>query len=478
MKHPPLRPALLVSTGMSAGSPPQPPSRSQIGIGARSGRVALASLLLSTLAFLLATPATAAGEDPAFGFTPRVVNPQGAGVAGVRVSVSDDSEEIATTTTGTSGAGETLAVPEAGDYVLTVDTTGAADHFRGGDVHAVEATVGGSDTLPVTRVLIGLDQDANGGDLGSADAPAGSASGSGSSGGGSSNLDRVLQQVVSGLNLGLVLAAATIGLTLVFGTTRLTNFAHGEIITLGGVAAYLGSAVLGLPIVVAGLLAIAAGALLGAAQDAGLWRPMRRRGVSLVPMMIASIGLAMGLRYAYFAWFGSDTKRVIPESIPAVHLGPVVLPASAYVSMAVAALAIAGTGWWLMRSATGRAARAVAANRSLAAATGVDVERTIRIIWIVAGGLSGLAGLLFGLLNDVSWDMGFRALLLVFAAMVLGGPGTAAGALLGALLIGELTEVLVLWLPSDMKYVGALAVLIIVLLVRPQGILGRAERVG
>jgi branched-chain amino acid transport system permease protein len=115
----------------------------------------------------------------------------------------------------------------------------------------------------------------------------------------------------------------------------------------------------------------------------------------------------------------------------------------------------------------------------LAAASGIDVDKVIRIVWIIAAALAGLAGVLWAYFRPgIKWDMGAQILLLIFAAVTLGGLGTAFGALLGALVVGMLVEVSSLVIPSDLKYVGALVVLIVILLVRPQGILGRKERIG
>jgi branched-chain amino acid transport system permease protein len=115
----------------------------------------------------------------------------------------------------------------------------------------------------------------------------------------------------------------------------------------------------------------------------------------------------------------------------------------------------------------------------LAAASGIDVDKVIRIVWIISAALAGLAGVLWAYFRPgIKWDMGAQILLLIFAAVTLGGLGTAFGALLGALVVGMLVEVSSLVIPSDLKYVGALVVLIVILLVRPQGILGRKERIG
>lgn len=149
------------------------------------------------------------------------------------------------------------------------------------------------------------------------------------------------------------------------------------------------------------------------------------------------------------------------------------------ISMAVSVLVILAFAWWLMRTRIGRATRAVSDNPTLAAASGIDVDRVVRIVWIVAAGLAGLSGVLWAYFRPgIKWDMGTSILLLIFAAVTLGGLGTAFGALVGSLIVGLLVEVSTLWIPSDLKYVGALVVLIVILLFRPQGILGRRERIG
>ena len=135
-------------------------------------------------------------------------------------------------------------------------------------------------------------------------------------------------------------------------------------------------------------------------------------------------------------------------------------------------------GLFVLYSRTGKAMRAVSDNPSLAAASGIDVNRVVLLVWVLGGGLAGLAGVLLGLSQQVKFEMGFNLLLLIFAGVILGGIGTAFGALVGSLVVGLFVTVSTLWIPSELKNVAALAVLILILLFRPQGILGRAERVG
>jgi neutral amino acid transport system permease protein len=218
----------------------------------------------------------------------------------------------------------------------------------------------------------------------------------------------------------------------------------------------------------------------GYASDAGLWKPLRRRGMGLVQLMIVSIGLSLALRYVYQFFFGGRTFQLNDAVGENINLfGSVSLSAIDIASMAVSIVVLLGVAYWLQRTRVGKATRAISDNPSLAAASGIDVDRVVRIVWILAAALAGLSGVLWAYFRPgIRWDMGAQILLLIFAAIALGGLGTAFGALVGALIVGMLVELSTLWIPSDLKYVGALVVLIVVLLVRPQGLLGRKERIG
>jgi neutral amino acid transport system permease protein len=287
------------------------------------------------------------------------------------------------------------------------------------------------------------------------------------------------QLAVSGLRFGLILALAAIGLSLVFGTTGLTNFAHGELVTFGALTAYGLHVIAGLPLLVAAPLTILVAAAFGWFQETFIWRSLRRKQVGLIAMMIFSIGFSFFLRYGMLYLFGGQTvfyrdfsgQRGIP-------IGSVTIPPSHIFSMVLAVVVLLAFALSLLYTKTGKATRAVSDNPALAAASGIDVDGVIRIVWIVGTMLAGLSGVLFGLTQGMNFLLGFQVLLLIFAAVVLGGLGTAFGAMLGAVLVGLLIELSTLIIPAELKNVGALAVLIIILLVRPQGLLGRSQRVG
>jgi branched-chain amino acid transport system permease protein len=217
----------------------------------------------------------------------------------------------------------------------------------------------------------------------------------------------------------------------------------------------------------------------GWANDAWLWKPLRRRGTGLIAAMIVSIGLGIFLRYSFLFKFTGNTRQYPNyQGQKGISLGPIDLAAVDYWSMAVAGVVILATILALQRTRIGKATRAVSDNPALAAASGIDVDRVIRVVWVAGATLAGLAGILLGLAQGVNFQMGFQILLLIFAAVTLGGLGTAYGALVGSIVVGLFISIITLWVPVELKNVGALGILIVILLVRPQGILGRAQRVG
>lgn len=292
-------------------------------------------------------------------------------------------------------------------------------------------------------------------------------------------LDRAMQLTVDGLIFGLTIALAAVGLSLIFGTTGLTNFSHGELVTFGALIAYFFNNLLGLPFIVAAAGAVLAGAAFGYLQDRFFWRWLRKRGTGLIAMLVISIGLGIFLRYVYLFFFGGKTQQFADYSGQAgLALGPVDVTPKALIGALVAIVFLVATVLWLRLTRMGKASRAIADNPALASASGIDVNRVISIIWAAGAGLAALSGIIYSLSNGITWMEGFQLLLLIFAGVTLGGLGTAVGAIVGSIIVGTMIQLSTLFIPSELKNVGALAVLIVILMIRPQGILGRAERVG
>lgn len=296
---------------------------------------------------------------------------------------------------------------------------------------------------------------------------------------GQSSLTRVLDLTYTGIHFGLIIALAALGLSLIFGTMGLTNFAHGELVTFGALAAFVFNVTVGLPLVVSALLAVLLGAGFGWFQDRLFWGWLRNRRTGLISMMIISIGVALILRYVYLFRFRGDTRQYAEfVAQPGIDIGPLAIAPKNLIMDGVAIVVLVAVSLALVMTRLGKATRAVSTNPALAAASGINVDAIIRLVWTIGGGLAALAGVMLGLFQGVNYQMGFQILLLIFAAVTLGGLGTAFGALLGSMVIGLATQLSTLWIPTELKNVGALAVLIIVIMVRPQGILGRRERIG
>ncbi len=413
--------------------------------------LAIAISFLAALSIVFAVPGHA--EDGAISGT--MSDPEGNPIVGVVFNVSNAEGFNETTESGTDGSWS-VAVPGSGSYTVALDI--------GTLPEGVTLTNPDRATLTVTLLS----------DQKTVQFPTGEGNT-----GGESTLDRLLQLTVDGLVFGLVIALAGVGLSMIFGTTGLTNFAHGELVTFGAIATLILNNFFELPFVLAAAGAMLLSGLFGALQDKVLWLQLRRKGVSLIAMLVVSIGLGIFLRYVYLFFLGGSTRQFNSFSgQPGIVIGPVDITPKIIIGSIVAILAILITLLWLGFSRTGKASRAIADNPALASASGINVERVINVVWTVGAALAGLAGVLYALSIGVSWLMGFQILLLVFAAVILGGLGTTVGALVGALIVGVLIQVSTLFIPTELKVVGALFIMIVILLVRPQGLLGRSERVG
>jgi neutral amino acid transport system permease protein len=294
-------------------------------------------------------------------------------------------------------------------------------------------------------------------------------------------MSQFLQLAANGLVTGSILAIGAVGVSLVYGVLRIVNFAHGDYLVFGAYVALAVNVGWGGHMVPAALAAVAATAALAAGLEFALWRPLRRRGAGVFSLFIAAIGLALVLRHAVFLVGEAQPRRYDVDVFQVYELGPVRLSQSQLIAIGIAFAAIVLVALVLARTQLGRAMRALADNRALAAVAGIDVDRTVVLTWLLAGGLAGVAGLLQGLvLNAFTPNFGFALLLPIFGAVVLGGIGSAYGALVGGLALGLVME-LSTWdalaggAPSVYKPVVAFSVLVLVLLLRPQGVFGKAR---
>jgi len=291
--------------------------------------------------------------------------------------------------------------------------------------------------------------------------------------------ERIAQRLVDGIRLGLIIAMCSVGLSLIFGTTGLTNFAHGELVSFGGLVAFLFNVTMGMPFFVALPLAVIAGGAMGWLFNWAVFARLTKRGIGLVSQLVVSVGLSIMLRNIYLFQFGGRTRPLRSFSLQeGLVLGPVRVTPRDLTTSALSLVILVSVAVFLQRSRTGKAVRAVSDNVALASSTGIDTGRIIRLVWFVGGALAATGGIFRGLDEQVGFQMGSSLLFLMFAGITLGGLGSAYGALVGGFFVGLFVELASLVVPAELKNAPALLILVVVLIVRPQGILGRKQRVG
>ncbi len=304
----------------------------------------------------------------------------------------------------------------------------------------------------------------------------------------------MLDQLGNGLLLGIIISVASVALSLLYGVTRIVNFAHGEIIALGAIVTLFFSSPLdyrvlffdkfsplGFNFFLSCLLAVIICGLFGAFLELFLFRPLRRKGVGNVAILVVTIGLSIFIRHLYLL-FATARVQNFPLDLQKrqTYLFFDMTPRNLNV-LIIGILIMIIFGLLLTYTRLGKAMRAVRDSEELASIAGINSDNIILITWISSSMLAGLAGIFQAVINDVRWNMGFLILLLIFAGTVLGGIGTSFGAMVGGLLIGIFVQVSVA-LPfmeghTEAKNAVALAIMIVILLFRPQGIFGQKDRI-
>lgn len=413
--------------------------------------------LLVAVGVVLAGPAHAAGSS----ITSTLKDDAGTPIAGVTVTATGPDGQAVTATSGPDGS-ITIELPKGGTYEVALDEGTLPDGVALANPEQAKRSIlvlAGS-----KKILFNFGHSSDGG---------------GTDSGGTSSLSTIPQLVVDGILFGILIALGAVGMNLIFGTTGLSNFSHGELLTLGAFTAIVLNEA-GLNIIIAAPIAILISAFAwGWLQNRVLWKPLRRRRTGLIAMMVVTIGLAITLRYTLLLLFGGSPRSYQQfAGQPGMDMGMLAVTPKSLVLAGLAIVALGLTVLWIQRSRIGKATRAVADNPALSSATGIDVERVIAVVWTLGAALAAFGGIYLGMTQDVSWSMGQRLLLVIFAAVTLGGLGTIYGAIVGALVIGLFIQLSTLVIPTEMKTVSALFLMILILLVRPQGILGRRERVG
>ena len=380
-------------------------------------------------------------------------------VAGVAVTVTkSDGAKIGEGITDETGL-ITIGVPNRDDYLISIDTKSLPDDLV--LIDADKATVSIPKDLFTTntkRVTFFTGEGASSG---------------------ATETERILQRLSDGIRLGIIIAMCSVGLSLVFGTTGLTNFAHGEMVTFGGLMAFFFNVILEIPILISGPVVIVLGGLFGLLFNWGIFARLTKRGIGLISQLVVTVGLSIMLRNIYLFQFGGRTKQLSSYSKQVnIEIGPIGITPRDLTTAILGVIILVSVALFLQRSRLGKAIRAVSDNVQLASATGIDTRKVIKIVWFAGGALAATGGIFRGLDEQVSFSMGSDLLFLMFAGITLGGLGSAFGALIGGFFIGIFVEMSSLFVPSELKVAPALFILIVVLIVRPQGILGKSQRVG
>lgn len=286
--------------------------------------------------------------------------------------------------------------------------------------------------------------------------------------------------VISALGFGIVSASvllpAAVGFTLQFSATNVLNIAFGTQMTLAAFIAYLATSH-GLSVWIALVLAAVFGAVTSVLLNRLLLTPFMRRGTTFFGMIVVTIALALVLEYAIEAAWGPGSFYYPIGSGGAVHLGSMIFTRPQLIILAIGVVTAVAVHVLLRYTQLGRAMRGVAANPALASSCGIPAQRIVDLAWLLSGAMGGMAGVMLGLsLSNISFTMGDTFLLEIIAAAVLGGVGQVYGAMLGALVIGVLLQESAIVLSGAYAPISAFAVLILVLLVRPTGLLAGAAK--
>ena len=285
------------------------------------------------------------------------------------------------------------------------------------------------------------------------------------------------QTTVNGLISASYFALGAVGLTLVYGTLKLVNFAHGDLLTLGAYVAFVTNVSLGLPILVAVLCSVAGVAAFGLATERVMWRPMRAKGAGLLQLLIMALGLAFVIRYTIQFFAGTQPRSLDVDVTSSTSFIGLRIGETQLIVVIAGFAVLLAVGAMLRLTTLGKQMRALSDNFELAEVAGINTDRVVLATWIFAAGLAGLAGVLYtSAIGNMTPNLGFFLLLSLFAAVILGGIGNAYGALAGGVLLGLTQEWSTLVIDARWKLAVGFAVLILVLVVRPQGLFGRRER--
>ncbi|MFC5542558.1 MAG: branched-chain amino acid ABC transporter permease [Bacilli bacterium] len=285
----------------------------------------------------------------------------------------------------------------------------------------------------------------------------------------------LIEQLINGVTLGSIYAIVALGFTLVFGVLGIINMAHGEIFMVGAFIGVLTTSVLGWPLWLAFLASIVVTAILGYFLEVFSLRPLRgKKGVSHLAPLISTIGVSIFLENLSHHLFGAGNKPFRAEFAEIrFEIGSVTIYLVQITIFVISVILMIGLSIWLSKTKAGKALRATAENIETASILGVDTKKIITLTVMIASGMGGIAGILVGMaFNSVSPQMGLSMGLKGLAIIILGGMGSVKGAVVGGLILGLSETFLVAYGDSGYRDAIAFIMIILILLIRPQGIFG------
>ena len=291
-----------------------------------------------------------------------------------------------------------------------------------------------------------------------------------------------IQLLFNGLVAGSIFGIAALGISLVYSVLRLVNFAAGDFLTLGAFTTFFFTTRIKFPFIIAVIISMVLGVLLSLLLEIVLWRRMRKIKAGTLALFLVATGVAFIVRQSIALLFGSDSRKFDIDQIKSFELFGAIIPQAQLLVLICSSIAITGIALFIKKSTIGKDMRAYSDNPSLAAVSGINVNKVIAATWIISGAFGALAGVFQGTVQGQFTNaMGLDLLLSILAAVVLGTIGDAYGALIGGFVLGIVME-LSTWdalaggIPSTYKPVVAFAVLVIVLLFKPEGIFGVKAR--
>lgn len=283
------------------------------------------------------------------------------------------------------------------------------------------------------------------------------------------------EQLLNGLNRGSIYALIALGYTMVYGIAKMLNFAHGDVIMVGAYTLSVSASMLGISPYLGVLASIVFCAVLGVVLEKVAYKPLRNS--SPLAVLITAIGVSYFLQSLALLIFGSQQQKVASViHIPSIYLGSIELTGESIVTLGVTIIIMIALTLFIKKTKTGRAMLALSEDRGAAQLMGINVNRTISITFAIGSGLAAVAGVLFvssyGFVGPYTGSLpGIKA----FVAAVLGGIGSIPGAMLGGILLGVIESFAQAYISTQLSDAIVFGVLILVLLVRPAGLLGRKK---